>query len=139
MDERLYTINFSKIYALGRHRERARKAIKFLRAFSARHMKADEGKVVIGADVNEFVWKRGIQKPPRKLRVKMMKDKDGTVMVTLEQPMDKKEVKEPSKKKEVAKGMARKDNSASADVKREATAQKVNRPKKETTPAAQKA
>ncbi|MEM3363920.1 MAG: 50S ribosomal protein L31e [Candidatus Micrarchaeia archaeon] len=102
MDERLYTISFSKIYSLGRHRERARKAIKYLRAFSARHMKTTEDKVVIGTDVNEYVWRNGIQRPPRKIRVKMMKDKDGTVMVSLEQPAAKAEEKQPQVKKEKA-------------------------------------
>ena len=102
MDERLYTISFSKIYALGRHRERARKAIKFLRAFSARHMKTVEEKVLIGADVNEFIWRNGIQKPPRKLRVKMMKDKDGTVMVSLEQPEKQKESAKPKEKEKAS-------------------------------------
>ena len=37
--ERVYTINLSKIYSVGRHRVRARKAIKHMKAFTKRHMK----------------------------------------------------------------------------------------------------
>ena len=108
MEERLYTICFSKIYALGRHRERARKAIKYLRAFSARHMKTTEEMVVIGTDVNEYLWRNGIQRPPRRVRVKMMKDKDGTVMVALELPAEEKKAKEFKDKKKEDKPKAEK-------------------------------
>ena len=81
--ERKYTVSFSKLYAMGRHRERARKAVKMLRKFAARHMKSKEENVVIGNDVNEFIWRNGIQKPPKKVTVKMIKDDDGTVLVSL--------------------------------------------------------
>ena len=99
--ERIYNVNFSKIYSLGRHRERARKAIKVLRGFAGRHMKTVEEKVVIGQDVNELIWRNGIQKPPRKLRVKMMKDADGTVMVSLE---SRAEAKAPAAKEKLKVG-----------------------------------
>ncbi|MCX8205618.1 MAG: 50S ribosomal protein L31e [Candidatus Micrarchaeota archaeon] len=85
--ERIYNINLGKIYSIGRHRERARKAVKLVRAFAARHMKTAEEKVVIGMDVNELIWQNGMQRPPRRLRLKMLKDKDGTVMVSLEVPV----------------------------------------------------
>ena len=128
MDERLYTISFSKIYALGRHRERARKAIKFLRAFSARHMKTVEEKILIGADVNEFIWRNGIQKPPRKLRVKMMKDKDGTVMVSLVQPETQKESTKP---KEKEKTSVKSKTPPAVDKGAEASGKKTTKKEKE--------
>jgi large subunit ribosomal protein L31e len=33
--------------------------------------------------VNEKVWSRGIEKPPRKIKVRATKDKDGNVTVYL--------------------------------------------------------
>jgi large subunit ribosomal protein L31e len=133
MEERLYTICFSKIYALGRHRERARKAIKYLRAFSARHMKTIEDKVVIGTDVNEYLWRNGIQRPPRRVRVKLMKDKDGTVMVALEEAAEKKEAKVSKEKKKEDKPKAEKKvkeapkkEEKKAEVKKETPAPKAD-------------
>ncbi|MGC8924109.1 MAG: 50S ribosomal protein L31e [Candidatus Micrarchaeia archaeon] len=85
--ERVYSINLSKVYSLGKHTVRARRAIKEVRRFAARHMKADIEKVVIGTDVNEYIWRDGIQRPPRRLRVKLVKDeKTGAVIVMLEAP-----------------------------------------------------
>jgi len=40
-------------------------------------------KLIISNDVNEKVWSRGIEKPPRKIRVRAAKDKDGNVTVFL--------------------------------------------------------
>jgi large subunit ribosomal protein L31e len=40
-------------------------------------------KLVISNDVNEKVWGKGIEKPPRKIRVRAAKDKDGNVTVYL--------------------------------------------------------
>lgn len=103
MIERVYTINLSRLYAAGRHTERARKAVKIVGQFASRHMKTEGEKVVITKEVNEYIWRNGIQKPPRRLRLKMMKDKDGTVMVMLEKEdkgAEKKVVKEKEKPQE---------------------------------------
>ena len=43
----------------------------------------DEGILVIKNEVNEKIWEKGIQKPPRKIRVKVTRDKEGTVTVHL--------------------------------------------------------
>jgi large subunit ribosomal protein L31e len=39
--------------------------------------------LIIDQRVNEAIWARGIQKPPRKIRVRMEKDGDGVVTVYL--------------------------------------------------------
>jgi len=39
--------------------------------------------IIIDTTVNEAIWARGIKKPPRKIRVKLSKDDEGTVTVTL--------------------------------------------------------
>jgi large subunit ribosomal protein L31e len=48
-----------------------------------RHMKAGPEDIWIDARVNEAVWARGIQKPPNKIRVKVIKFEDGLVEVSL--------------------------------------------------------
>jgi large subunit ribosomal protein L31e len=60
---------------------RAKVAIRIIKEFVKRHMKASE--VSIGEDVNELVWARGIKHPPRRVRLEMERDEDGLVAVKL--------------------------------------------------------
>ena len=62
---------------------RANRAVKEVRSFIARHMKADEDKVWIDMPVSEKIWESGIQNPPSKITVKAVKFDDGLVEVTL--------------------------------------------------------
>ena len=52
-----------------------------LKAFAVRHMKAKE--VSVDTSVNEVIWARGIKRPPHKIRVKMTKDDEGNVTITM--------------------------------------------------------
>lgn len=93
--ERIYTVPLSGAYRLGA-RMRARTAVKILRAFLARHMKAEPGNVKLSAGVNDLMWSHGMHKPPRRLKLKVSKDGEGIVRASL---LEEKEVK----KKEAAK------------------------------------
>jgi large subunit ribosomal protein L31e len=42
-------------------------------------MKAEE--VSLSNEVNSVIWARGINKPPRKVKVRAVKDKEGKVVV----------------------------------------------------------
>ena len=70
--ERIYQIPLKKVYERPRTK-RAPLAIRFIKKFIARHMDADIKHVWIDRSVNEKVWERGIQKPPRKIRVMAVK------------------------------------------------------------------
>ena len=78
--ERIYVIPLRKVYYIRRTR-RAPRAIRLIRRFVQRHVKAKT--VIIGNDVNEYVWQRGIEKPPRRVKVKVVKTKDDKAYVTL--------------------------------------------------------
>ncbi|MEM1514521.1 MAG: 50S ribosomal protein L31e [Candidatus Bathyarchaeia archaeon] len=82
VEERIYTVPLGKAWIRSRTK-RAPRAIYLLRAFIKRHMKIEEDSIRISNDVNEKIWSRGIQKPPRKIRVKVTKDKEGFVTVHL--------------------------------------------------------
>ena len=58
--------------------KRAPQAIKLINAYVAKHQKTDIDNIWIDQDVNEFIWARGIQKPPNKvtLRVAWIEDDD---------------------------------------------------------------
>lgn len=82
MEERIYTIPLSRAWIRPRTK-RAPRAIRLLKAFIKRHMKVDEESIRIANDVNEKIWSRGIQKPPRRIRVRVTKDKEGLITVHL--------------------------------------------------------
>ena len=76
--EKTYTINLRDVWNAPRNK-RSPKAIKVLKEYMKRHMKAEN--VIISNEVNEQIWARGIQKPPRKLKVRAVKDKENKVLV----------------------------------------------------------
>ncbi len=75
LEERIYTVPLGKVKYTPR-KKRAPKAIKILREFIHRHMKIEPEKILIDPDVNHKIWERGIEKPPNKLRIRAVKDKD---------------------------------------------------------------
>ncbi|MDH7477516.1 MAG: 50S ribosomal protein L31e [Candidatus Bathyarchaeota archaeon] len=92
VEERIYTIPLGKAW-IGPPRKRAPRAMRIIKSFLIKHMKLEkkvEGeeeetpkKLIITNEVNERIWSRGIEKPPRKVRVRAAKDKEGNVTVYL--------------------------------------------------------
>ena len=80
IDERIYIIPLAKARK-GPRNKRAKKAIRYLKEYMTRHFKPES--LVITQEVNERIWARGIQKPPRKLKVRATKNIDGLVVVYL--------------------------------------------------------
>ena len=76
--ERVYTIPVKKLVSRTR---RSRTAMRTLRAFVLRHSKAKE--VKINQEVNHFIWARGYQKPPNKVRASVSVDEEGLSTVSL--------------------------------------------------------
>jgi len=71
--------------------KRAKKAIKAIREFLVKHMKIydrDLNKIKIDQYLNEFVWFRGIRKPPAKIKVKAIREGE-IVKVELVNILDK--------------------------------------------------
>jgi|LGVF01.2.fsa_nt_gb large subunit ribosomal protein L31e len=81
IDERIYTVPLRRAYWTGSRLRRSNRAIRILRKFVERHMKPEE--IVISAEVNEKIWSRGIQKPPRRVRIRATKNSDNLVRVYL--------------------------------------------------------
>jgi large subunit ribosomal protein L31e len=52
-----------------------------IREFAEKHMKSKE--IKLDQDLNRQLWSRGKTNPPRKVRVKMVKEEGGTVTVSL--------------------------------------------------------
>jgi large subunit ribosomal protein L31e len=90
VEERFYTIPLRMAW-ISTRKKRAPRAGRIVKSFVLKHMKvrteAEEDeepeRIVIDNEVNEKLWSRGIEKPPRKIRVRVVKDKEGVVTVLL--------------------------------------------------------
>jgi large subunit ribosomal protein L31e len=93
VEEKIYTIPLGKA-TVRPPKKRAPRAIQLIKAFITKHMKIElkveeeeeEGelpRLIISSEVNEKIWSKGIEKPPRKIRVRATKDSDGNVTVYL--------------------------------------------------------
>jgi large subunit ribosomal protein L31e len=93
VEERIYTIPLGKAWVRP-PKKRAPRAMQMIKDFVTKHMKMDMRaeveeergempRLVITNDVNEKVWSRSIEKPPRKIRVRAAKDNEGNVTVFL--------------------------------------------------------
>jgi large subunit ribosomal protein L31e len=89
VEERIYTIPLRQAWISPRKR-RVPRAVRLVKSFIQRHMKLEESvddedqeRLVISNEVNEKLWSRGIEKPPRNIRVRAVKNKEGTVTLYL--------------------------------------------------------
>jgi large subunit ribosomal protein L31e len=94
VEERVYTVPLGKAL-IQPPNKRTSRAVRMLRIFIIKHMKLEARKegeteeeeaparLIIDNEVNEKLWSRGIEKPPRKIRVRAEKDKEGNVTVYL--------------------------------------------------------
>jgi len=64
-------------------KKRASIAMRTIRNHVSNHMGVPEEDVWIDASTNEEIWKRGISKPPSKIRVRVIKFEDGIVEVSM--------------------------------------------------------
>jgi len=79
VEEKIYTIPIGKLGYTTDRGHRAPRAVRDVKKYVSRHMRADE--VLISNEINEALWERGINKPPRKITVRAVKDKEGKVIV----------------------------------------------------------
>jgi len=72
-ERRVYVINLRNAYNVPR-KKRAKKAINIIKNFISRHT---HSKIVkISQRLNEHIWSRNIEKPPRKIRVQVKVEYD---------------------------------------------------------------
>ena len=92
IEERFFTIPLSKAW-IAPLKKRTPRAIKIIRNFIERHMKLktheiiedeeETRRLVISNEVNNRVWRRSIEKPPRRVRVRAVRYKNGNITVFL--------------------------------------------------------
>jgi large subunit ribosomal protein L31e len=80
LKEQIYVIPLRDVKKAPRWK-RAPRAIKDIRTYLQKHMKSDD--VKLDSSINEKVWDKGSEKPPRKIRIRAMKFEDGQVQAEL--------------------------------------------------------
>ncbi|NYT05087.1 MAG: 50S ribosomal protein L31e [Methanomicrobiales archaeon] len=80
LKEQIYIIPLRDVKKAPRWK-RSNRAIKEVRSYLAKHMKSDD--VKLDRSINEHVWARGSEKPPRSIRIRAMKFEDGQVQAEL--------------------------------------------------------
>ncbi|MFA5050416.1 MAG: 50S ribosomal protein L31e [Candidatus Micrarchaeia archaeon] len=136
-EEQVYMVPLGKAYDYKRTK-RAVRAVDLLREFAYRHSKAQE--VNVSMKVNEFIWSRSIQKPPRKIKIKIVKKGETAYVylpdekITEETPIvqTKKETAttEIKKETETKKGEAGREPEKKQVAETKGIAEKKEEPKK---------
>lgn len=145
--ERSYNIPIRKKTRETAKHKKTPRAIRVLREFLQKHMKAEE--VKLGPQLNLYMWKHGIKNPPHHVKVHAVKE-DDVVKAELEGYEYKEAVKSEPKKKgpETMKEKLEKklgvdkmpDDEPEGEEKKEAKAEeKKPEDKKEEVPAKEKA
>jgi large subunit ribosomal protein L31e len=98
---RIYTVNLAKAWDTPKYR-RTDRVINIIKEFTQHHMQTD--KVKIDQDLNRHIWSRGKTNPPRKIRLRMIKEDDDTVVVSsfIEEKMSEPETEESVAEESVA-------------------------------------
>lgn len=134
--ERIYTIPLGGMYEIVRQK-RGKRAVKFVKEFALRHMKAEAVKMSEG--VNSLILRDGIQKPPRRIKVRIVKDEKSLVakvwLIGEEEKL--REIAEKRKKEEESVKKEQEKKAEDAKKKEEA-AKKEGAARKEAQKAAPK-
>lgn len=77
---RIYTINLSKAWLTPKHK-RTDRVVNMIKEFAIKHMKSSQ--IKIDQELNRYIWERGKTNPPRKVRVRIVKDEDDQVIISL--------------------------------------------------------
>lgn len=79
-EEKTFTVPLTGAMASPR-RKRSARALRLLKEYIQRHVKPE--RIVITEEVNRLLWAKGIRKPPRSIRVRVVKDKEGVATTHL--------------------------------------------------------
>jgi len=121
-EEREYIIPLRRQWLKVPQYKRAKKAVKAIREFIAKHMRIPERNlklVKIDKWLNEELWFRGIKKPPAKIKVKAVRDGDNIKVSLAEIP------------KVIQYKIARIEKAAKESEKKKAEKKALEKPKEE--------
>ncbi|MFA5303339.1 MAG: 50S ribosomal protein L31e [Candidatus Nanoarchaeia archaeon] len=126
-ETRKYIIKLKKNGLKAPSNERSKRAIVTIKQFIEKNTRAKKGDVLIGEELNNAIWNRGIKNPPTKVSVFVQKLKSGKAFVNLEgKPLriefEKKADKKDKKKEKSLEDLtaeSKTDDNVKADKKEE--------------------
>ncbi len=78
-EEKVYTIPLGKS-SKGARGDRVRNAVKILKKFLTEKLGLEE--YTIEEDLNHLLWAKGAKKPPRSVKIKVVKSEEGVIVTT---------------------------------------------------------
>ncbi len=91
-EEKIYTVPLRKAYNYIRTK-RTRRAVAILQQFVVKHSKVTLNNVKISNALNSALWKRSMQKPPHKIKIKVLIDADIAKVYLVDEQIKKQEPK----------------------------------------------
>ncbi len=79
-NDMIYTLSLGRLY-WGRRSNRSNRAIKYIRKFVIRHFHVND--VLIDPLVNQYIWSRSREKPPRRITIRVVRIKENVARVML--------------------------------------------------------
>lgn len=137
--ERTYTIPLRREWLKTVKYKRAKKAVRAIREFLMRHMKATEENVKLGKYLNLELWKHSIKSPPSRVKVNVVKDDKGVVKAEIvgapkETPKVEAPKKPAAKKEETTPATKPTEEKKAEPAKKESTQTKPAAPKAPAQP-----
>ncbi|MEM2949411.1 MAG: 50S ribosomal protein L31e [Candidatus Bilamarchaeaceae archaeon] len=126
--ERVYIVPLGKAYLTTRTR-RARRAIDILRDFIRKHAKTDGDNVRISNALNSYLWSRSRKKPPRRVKIKVLKQDEKVMAYLYDEKIEEKKPEE--KPKEEIKKEEKKPEEKPPEEKKETKLKKEEQAKEE--------
>ncbi len=125
--ERVYTIPLGDAYDYTRKR-RVPRAVKILRQFVSRHMKVELDEVSISNMLNNSMWTRSIQKPPRRVKVRIVRQGGIASVYLLDEKTEGEKKAETEKAEKEKAEKAKKEKTAAAAKEKDAKESKSAKP-----------
>ena len=92
-----------------------------IKEFAIKHLKSSQ--IKIDQDLNRYIWKKGKTNPPRKVRVRIVKDEDDQVIVSLYEDVINESISASSTKEDSTdlntESSNTNDNSSTKDIDKE--------------------
>ena len=79
-EEQVYTVPLEHAWIVPKNK-RTPRAVRILRNYVKKNMGSDN--ILISSEVNEELWSRGIESPPREIRIRAIRDKENVVRIDL--------------------------------------------------------
>lgn len=80
VEEKVFTIPLKHAW-IAPIKKRTPRAIRILKDFMKKNMKSES--LILSGEVNEYIWSRGIEGTPSRIRVRAVRDKEDVVKVYL--------------------------------------------------------